>query len=142
MHSVYYLIYGIKLTTNTIHKMLEHMIFSGDYVEEIYDFTDETDPGIILDFFMDEDYDTAAEFLREEGVEYIEGDYYVGKINWSTGNIPWSECVLATEENIFEISDEDVASVDKTLEDLKDNFPEEITNSFPQTGFYWIMGTN
>lgn len=52
---IYYIIYGVKLQPEIIKNMLDYLVCCGDYVEEIDKFTDELDPDIIIDYFVDED---------------------------------------------------------------------------------------
>ena len=146
-YDVYYLIYGVKLRSEVIKSMLEYVVNSGEYVEEIEEFTEEIDPDLIIDDLLGDDL--VAELFERlwKGFDYpyTEGgqsDYYIGNIIWSTNNANWADYKVAKKVDIFDISDEKKNKIKRMVEDVKEDLPEEITNLFPKTDFYWIIGSS
>ena len=135
----------MKLLPEVIKSMIEYVVNSGEYVEEIEEFTEELDPALIIDDLLGDDL--VAELFEKlwEGFNYPytgggQSDFYIGDIIWSTNDTNWNKYKPAKEVNIFDMSDERKNKIKKMIEDLKEDFPNEITDLFPEVNFYWITG--
>lgn len=152
----YFLIYGIKLSSELYQDMIDFVIESGEWEGELMEFIGDDEWYI---FEIDgrgkpERYDYLEGFLEENfGFQSVfngkgENTLYVGKIVWSTvpidvddNNCVKNENTLLT--NLLE-SDEEINIIDeakKLREKLKEK-NEYWSENLPHVGYYWIRGTD
>ena len=136
-YDIYYLVFGIKLDVELVDSMLNYLIDSGDFE----------------DYFLkyyDDNCDDLKEYLIESGLvdqvlneiwNDIESPYdgnggcdiYIGKIVKQTD-------VSGTTKT--KISKGEKHQIIEKINAIKDCFPEEIQEMFPEPGFVSVHGTS
>lgn len=149
----YFLIYGIKISSELYHDMIDFIVESGEWEGELMEFIGDDEW-----YFFDiegrgkpERYDYLEGFLEENlGFQSIynakgENTLYIGRIVWSTNLISVDNCEKKCDTPLINLLSQDIEndiSLDAKKMKLKlTNKNEYWSDNLPEVNYYWIRGT-
>lgn len=112
VYTVYYFIYGVKLTETFVRLYEEH---------------------------LEKDWSNS---LTELIHQFYQGDFYIGEILWSTEHCKWSQDTPCTSVPVAVVSPESKLNCIKKVESLKISLPDHIAREIAEPDFYWCSGTS
>jgi hypothetical protein len=151
----YFLIYGIKISSELYQDMIDFVVESGEWEGELMEFIGDDDWYIfeIEGRGKPERYDYLEGFLEENlGFQSIfnakgENTLYVGKIVWSTTriNVDDNNCVNNDNTLLTTLLDPDEEmEIIHEAKELKQKLKEKNeywSDNLAHAGYYWIRGT-
>ena len=120
-YTVYYLIYGVKLSPEFIKSLCK-------YFRDIEGYNN-----------IDDDITNHFPMIHE----IYDGDLYIGMELWSTNDCNWNDYNPAKCLPDAYVSDEDRLKCQKSIQSFLDLLPESFHNHVNLTSnFYWCSGSN
>ena len=153
MFDQYFLIYGIKISSELYHDMIDFVVDSGEWEGELMEFIGD-DEWYLFEIEgrgRPERYDYLEGFLEDNfGFQSIfnakgENTLYVGKVVWSTNllNIDdkyeknFSDSTQLTSEAELGVNNES-----KKIREMLKQKNEYWSDNLPNVNYYWIRGTD
>ena len=154
MFDQYFLIYGIKISSELYHDMIDFVVDSGEWEGELMEFIGD-DEWYLFEIEgrgRPERYDYLEGFLEENfGLQSIfnakgENTLYIGSVVWSTCLVDVDKSDQPPEKAfITPLSSEVELDINKHAKKLKDklkNKNEYWSDNLLQVNYYWIRGTD
>ena len=149
----YYLIYGVKVSNELYHTIIDYIIESGEWEGEIMEFIEEDD----WNFFETEGRSKPDRYEWLEGFpEYFfgfksimnargEDILYVGDIIWTSKNINMVDKCIPEIPIINSLTEEAIKKIHDDCEEIKYKLKkvnQYWSDNFDQINYYWIKGSD